>query len=152
MRSFYLIIFLLYSLSLFSQDVWVNGYYKSNGTYVEGYYRTRPNNTNSDNFSTKGNVNPYTGRTGTISSDGGYPYQKRVNNSYENKYNKSVKNSFSGAVENKDRFSSSKENKSQKSNENETSFLEDLWSGIASILFLGFFVFLLITGFLEMFK
>lgn len=44
----------------------VNGYYRSNGTYVAPYHRTAPNNTISDNYSTKGNVNPYTGQPGTV--------------------------------------------------------------------------------------
>jgi hypothetical protein len=36
-----------------------------NGTYVEGHYRSNPNSTDLDNYSTKGNVNPYTGQAGT---------------------------------------------------------------------------------------
>jgi len=32
-------------------DVHVNGYYKSNGTYVDSYYRTSPNSTVTDNYS-----------------------------------------------------------------------------------------------------
>lgn len=43
---------------------YVNGYYKKNGTYVEGYYRTKKNSSKSDNFSSKGNKNPYTGKKG----------------------------------------------------------------------------------------
>ena len=46
-------------------EVWVNSYYRSNGTYVSGYYRTAPNNTVNDNWSTIGNVNPHTGVAGT---------------------------------------------------------------------------------------
>ena len=46
-------------------DTHVNGYYKQNGTYVEPHYRSSPNNTKADNFSTKGDVNPYTGQEGT---------------------------------------------------------------------------------------
>ena len=45
-------------------DTWVNGYTKSNGAYVSGHFRSSPNNTRSDNWSTKGNVNPYTGKVG----------------------------------------------------------------------------------------
>lgn len=44
----------------------VNGYYRSDGTYVAPYHRTAPNNTISDNYSTKGNINPYTGQPGTV--------------------------------------------------------------------------------------
>ena len=47
----------------------VSGYTRSNGTYVESHVRTMPNNTNWDNFSTKGNSNPYTGSTGHRARD-----------------------------------------------------------------------------------
>jgi hypothetical protein len=43
----------------------VNGYTRSNGTYVQPYERTAPNNTRADNYSTQGNTNPYTGQQGT---------------------------------------------------------------------------------------
>lgn len=92
---------LLLVASLFADDVWVNGYTKSNGTYVSGYYRSSPtkstttfdnstyksttvksyvkkdgtyvdsykrskkDNTTLNNWSTKGNSNPYTGKKGT---------------------------------------------------------------------------------------
>jgi len=48
-----------------SGDVYVHGYYRKNGTYVAPYYRSAPNSTKDDNWSTKGNVNPYTGAEGT---------------------------------------------------------------------------------------
>ena len=50
--------------------VWVKGHYRSNGTYVEGHYRTAANHTNVDNFSTKGNTNPYTSEKGWVKLDG----------------------------------------------------------------------------------
>ena len=46
-------------------QVHVNGYYRKNGTYVQPHYRSSPNSTKMDNWSTKGNVNPYTGQVGT---------------------------------------------------------------------------------------
>ena len=42
----------------------VNGYVRSNGTYVQGYERSDPNSTVRDNYDYKGNTNPYTGATG----------------------------------------------------------------------------------------
>jgi hypothetical protein len=51
------------SLSAFA-DQYVHGYTRSNGTYVQPYYRSSPNNTVRDNFSYKGNVNSYTGAVG----------------------------------------------------------------------------------------
>jgi len=47
-----------------SADVFVNGYFKSNGTYVMPHYRTTPNSTILDNWSYRGNINPYTGKIG----------------------------------------------------------------------------------------
>ena len=47
----------------------VRGHTRSNGTYVQGYTRTSPNSTNWDNYSTRGNSNPYTGSTGTRARD-----------------------------------------------------------------------------------
>jgi hypothetical protein len=43
----------------------VKGYTRrSTGTYVTPHYRTSPNSTKIDNWSTKGNSNPYTGKKG----------------------------------------------------------------------------------------
>lgn len=42
-----------------------NGYTNSYGTYVAPSHATNPNNTQYDNYSTRGNVNPYTGAVGT---------------------------------------------------------------------------------------
>lgn len=55
-----------YSTNTNPNHVQVDGYYKSNGTYVEPYTRTAPNTTIRDNFSTSPNLNPYTGKIGTI--------------------------------------------------------------------------------------
>lgn len=43
----------------------VSGHVRSNGTYVPPSPATNPNGTKGDNWSTKGNVNPYTGKAGT---------------------------------------------------------------------------------------
>jgi hypothetical protein len=43
----------------------VRSYYKpSTGRYVAPSYRTSPNKTKIDNYSAKGNYNPYTGKKG----------------------------------------------------------------------------------------
>jgi hypothetical protein len=41
------------------------GYVTKNGTYVAPSYATNPNETKLDNYGTKGNINPYTGKTGS---------------------------------------------------------------------------------------
>jgi hypothetical protein len=43
----------------------VSPYTKSNGTFVQGSHATNPNTTQRDNFGTRGNVNPFNGKTGT---------------------------------------------------------------------------------------
>lgn len=65
----------------YAKDVHVNGYYRKNGTYVAPHFRSAPDSTKLNNFSTKGNINPYTGKKGTIN-----PYENggslnNINNS-----------------------------------------------------------------------
>ena len=56
-------------LLIFTQTIafagWVNGYTRRDGKYVNGYNRSDPNDTVTDNYSYKGNTNPYTGVVGT---------------------------------------------------------------------------------------
>jgi len=62
------LVFLLFvsAGSVEAKTVSVKGYYKpSTGSYVMPSYRTSPNKTKIDNYSTKGNYNPYTGKVGT---------------------------------------------------------------------------------------
>lgn len=56
---------LLGSFNLASAAVHVRGYYKSNGTYVAPHYRSDPDGSAWNNWSTSGNINPYTGKRGT---------------------------------------------------------------------------------------
>lgn len=46
-------------------DERVNGYYRSNGTYVQPYTRSSPDSSYNNNYSVQGNTNPYTGARGT---------------------------------------------------------------------------------------
>lgn len=73
MKKHLLLLSSLY-MAILSADTYVNGYTKANGTYVEGHYRSSPNDTVSDNYSTDGNENPYTGEEGNreVYDDGGY--------------------------------------------------------------------------------
>lgn len=51
-----------------AKTVRVKSYYKpSTGRYVAPHYKTSPNKTRFDNYSTKGNYNPYTGKKGYTS-------------------------------------------------------------------------------------
>jgi hypothetical protein len=43
----------------------VKGYTKKDGAHVARYHATNPDRTRTNNFSAKGNINPYTGKEGT---------------------------------------------------------------------------------------
>jgi hypothetical protein len=65
----------LLSFSAFA-DNYVQGYVRSDGTYVPGHYRSSQDNTNTNNYSTQPNVNPYTGNQGSRAQD----YSAQANN------------------------------------------------------------------------
>ncbi len=72
---------LLVSLMAFAApamaQTYVKGYTRSNGTYVSPHYRSAPDNSRSNNYSSSGNVNPYTGKVGTQN-----PYSTPSTSSY----------------------------------------------------------------------
>ena len=70
MKTLIAIALLAASIVGVSAQVQVNGHYRQNGTYVAPHWRSSPNSTTSDNWSTRGNVNPYTGQVGTRNNDG----------------------------------------------------------------------------------
>src|ERR1017187_4909722 len=51
----------------------VRPYFKKNGALVERHRQTNPNRSKQDNWSTKENGNPYTGKQGTVD-----PYRSRL--------------------------------------------------------------------------
>ena len=55
----------IFSATAANAQQYTNGYYRSNGTYVQGYYHSAPNGYRGDNYSSYGNTNPYTGARGT---------------------------------------------------------------------------------------
>lgn len=77
MRKLQLILacILLFWIGLFAQGKvnpnyhYVKSYTRSDGTVVSGHYRTNPNSTNRDNYSTLGNWNIHTGEPGWITPD-----------------------------------------------------------------------------------
>jgi hypothetical protein len=100
---------LSFSTDAISQ-VRVKGYYRKDGTYVRPHVRSNPDGNFYNNWSTKGNVNPYTGEEGTkttprssYSSSAGKNYSSGSKSSYSssNSYtsNNSTYNS-SGSSEN----------------------------------------------------
>ena len=63
--------FLVLMLGMVAISAWgtsshnVRGYTKKDGTYVKGHRATNPNKTQRDNWSSRPNTNPYTGKQGT---------------------------------------------------------------------------------------
>ena len=55
----------------------VKGYTKKDGTYVAPHHRSSPNHTKTDNYSSKGSTNPYTGKEGTRDPEAPSPPPKR---------------------------------------------------------------------------
>ena len=69
-KTIYCLILILTAILSFcsfakGSNVHVNGYFRSNGTYVQPHYRSAPDHDFYNNWSTKGNTNPYTGKIGT---------------------------------------------------------------------------------------
>lgn len=62
-----IIISIIFTLvvSIVNSQESVKGYVKKNGTYIQPHKRSDKNNTQKDNWSSKPNYNPYTGKKGT---------------------------------------------------------------------------------------
>lgn len=63
MLSMFLIVFLIALPAAADQKV--KGYQRKDGRYVQPHQRTDKNRTQMDNYGSKGNTNPYTGKKGT---------------------------------------------------------------------------------------
>jgi len=48
-----------------NKDTYVKKYTRKDGTEVKNHFRTEANDIESDNYTAKGNVNPYTDEKGT---------------------------------------------------------------------------------------
>lgn len=67
-KTIFFLAALLITTAAFSQTR-VRGYYRGNGTYVQSYTRSSRDNTNHNNWSTAGNMNPITGSFGSVARD-----------------------------------------------------------------------------------
>ena len=62
-------------------DSYVNGYVKKDGTYVPPHFKSNNDNNAWNNYSTKGNANPYTGEKGYVD-----PYKSNSGSSFGSSY------------------------------------------------------------------
>lgn len=53
-------------LSTAAAQNYVKPHVRKDGTYVEGHVRSAPDNSQYNNYGSKGNVNPYNGQIGTV--------------------------------------------------------------------------------------
>ncbi|GAB6121130.1 hypothetical protein [Dysgonomonas termitidis] len=68
-RIIFILLLALIAGYLPAQSRYQKGYTKKDGTYVQGHRKTKSNKTNRDNYSTKSNTNPYTGKKGSRAKD-----------------------------------------------------------------------------------
>jgi hypothetical protein len=70
MRTFALVVALFVTLTVSAAaQTYVEPYYRKDGTYVQGHWRSSPDNNPRNNYSYPGNTNPYTGKTATGNSE-----------------------------------------------------------------------------------
>lgn len=88
-----IVVLVLALTGIASADQRVNGYYRdSDGdgykeTHVQPYSRTAPDSNPYNNYSTKGNTNPYTGERGTVNPYGSNQFKsKPYNDQYKSYY------------------------------------------------------------------
>ncbi len=86
MRKAVLVILAVFMFPIIASAERVGGHWRDTNrdglkdSYIQPYYRSDRNNTTIDNYSTRGNTNPYTGERGTID-----PY-KSNNNTFSSPY------------------------------------------------------------------
>lgn len=79
--KYVLIALALLSSTVFAKDVSVDGYMRKDGTYVQPSHRSAPDNIQHNNYSSQGNMNPYTGQQGTVQPQPNYqPYNPQPTN------------------------------------------------------------------------
>lgn len=83
MKKFFILLAFVFALGISNAEAkYQRGYYKpSTGKYVSGHFKTSSDYTRYNNYSTKGNTNPYTGKKG-YKSPYKYTYPKSSTKSY----------------------------------------------------------------------
>lgn len=93
-RAIGLVLFVLAGSVAAQSSHYRSGYTTRSGTYVAPSYATNPNGTLLDNYSTKGNVNPYTGRAGTVD-----PYRVAPSRSLSDGYTRRSSDDFRSSLD-----------------------------------------------------
>jgi len=75
------LIVVLFAWPAFAGDTYVKGYFRRDGTYVRPHHRSTPDGNPWNNYGTKGNINPYTGKKGYVD-----PYNANSRRGYGSGY------------------------------------------------------------------
>jgi len=67
MKTIVILSAILLTTAVSYADEYVQGYMKKDGTFVQPHYRSSPDSSYNNNYSTSGNTNPYTGQKGSES-------------------------------------------------------------------------------------
>ena len=78
MKYIVLLFSILFTTSVLA-DSFVSGYFKRSGIYVQPHFRSSPDISTFNNYSSWGNVNPYTGKWGTSN-----PVTQEIYKTYRN--------------------------------------------------------------------
>lgn len=77
---------MVFSASAEARDTYVRGYTQKNGTYVQPYHRSASDNSAVNNYGSRGNYNPYSGKQGQenpYNADNNYTGRNQGNRNYE---------------------------------------------------------------------
>lgn len=97
------LLFTLASISLIgpavADDYYTSPYVRKDGTPVQGHYSTQPNEYRYDNYSSRGNTNPYTGERGSQRNEFTTPPAYNTGRSHSDSYGGSAprSNPYSGS-------------------------------------------------------
>src|SRR5574344_1553355 len=81
MKKLILTVILFSQCFMIANAEYVGGYVRQDGTIVSPYNRTSSDNTTINNYSTRGNINPYNGNRGSVPVT--YPiYKPQTNYNY----------------------------------------------------------------------
>ena len=88
MKLIFAILLICITTSAFA-DTYVRGHTRKDGTYVEPHYRSSPDNSKFNNYSSEGNLNPYSGKEGKVDPykvDTPYQLNPSLSDPYKNSY------------------------------------------------------------------
>lgn len=72
------------------KDVYVDGHFRQDGSYVQPHHRSAPDRNPYNNYGAQGNSNPYTGQQGAVQPQPYYTQPAPTYPTYNNRGNSSI--------------------------------------------------------------